>query len=200
MYDEFYANRQTWNGDKNMNNVYFCSDFHFCHDREFIYKPRGFDSVYEMNEQIIKNFNEVMDWTDDLYILGDCFLNNNEEGISYMRRLPGKKHVIWGNHDTVARQELMETEGWDCLGYAHQMRLNGYSLYLSHYPTLTANHDDNKPLKRKTICVCGHTHTQDKFQDFDKGLIFHVELDTNNCYPWLIDDIITEIQQYTGQK
>jgi calcineurin-like phosphoesterase family protein len=117
-----------------------------------------------------------------------------------MRRLPGKKHVIWGNHDTVARQELMKTEGWDCLGYAHQMRLNGYSLYLSHYPTLTANHDDDKPLKRKTICLCGHTHTQDKFQDFDKGLIFHVELDTNNCYPWLIDDIITEIQQYTGQK
>ena len=39
-----------------MNNVYFCSDFHFCHDRDFIYKPRGFDSVYEMNEQIIKNF------------------------------------------------------------------------------------------------------------------------------------------------
>jgi calcineurin-like phosphoesterase family protein len=153
-----------------------------------------------MNEQIIKNFNEVVDWTDDLYILGDCFLNNNEEGMSYMRRLPGKKHVIWGNHCTIARQELMELEGFDCLGYANMLKYNGYHFYLSHYPTLTSNYDDNKPLKRRLINLCGHVHTKDKFADFDKGLIFHVELDTNNCYPWLIDDIIKDIKEKIHEK
>ena len=181
-----------------MNNVYFTSDLHFCHDRQFIYEPRGFNSVYEMNEQIIKNFNEVMDWTDDLYILGDCFLNNNEEGMSYMRRLPGKKHIVWGNHCTQARQELMEIEGWDCLGYVHQMRLNGYSLYLSHYPTLTANHDDDKPLKRKTICLCAHSHTKNRFKDMKYGLCYHVELDCHQNKPILIDDIIKDIQFFTS--
>ena len=183
-----------------MNKIYLSSDFHFCHNKPFIYEPRGFSSVQEMNEQIIKNFNEVMDWTDDLYILGDCFLNNNEEGMSYMRRLPGKKHIIWGNHCTEARQELMKSEGFDCLGYAHQIRLNGYSFYLSHYPTLTSNYDDDKPLKRKTINLCGHTHTKDKFLDFDKGLIFHVQLDTNNCYPILLDDIIKDIKEKLHEK
>ncbi len=183
-----------------MNKIYLTSDLHFCHNREFLYEPRGFSSVHEMNEQIIKNFNGVVDWTDDLYILGDCFLNNNEEGMSYMRRLPGKKHIIWGNHDTVARQELMELEGFDCLGYANTLKYNGYHFYLSHYPTLTSNYDIDKPLKRRMINLCAHSHTKDKFQDFDKGLIFHVELDTNNCYPWLIDDIITNIKEKIYEK
>ena len=178
-----------------MNKIYLSSDLHFCHNKDFLYEPRGFDSVHEMNEQIIKNFNEVMDWEDDLYILGDCFLNNNEEGMSYMRRLPGKKHIIWGNHDTVARQELMWLENFDCLGYANMLKYKGYHFYLSHYPSLTSNLDDNKKLKARAINICGHSHTKNKFNDMNKGLIFHVELDTNNCYPWLIDDIIEDISQ-----
>lgn len=178
-----------------MNKIYLTSDFHFCHNKPFIYEPRGFSSVHEMNEQIIKNFNEVVDWTDDLYILGDCFLNNNEEGMSYMRRLPGKKHIIWGNHDTVARQELMELEGFNYLGYANMLKYGGYHFYLSHYPTLTSNLDDDKPLKRRIINLCGHTHTQDKFHDMDKGLIYHVELDAHDNKPVLIDDIITDIKR-----
>ena len=38
---------------------WFTSDWHFCHDRAFIYEPRGFKNVYEMNETIIKNHNNV---------------------------------------------------------------------------------------------------------------------------------------------
>jgi hypothetical protein len=33
----------------------------------------------------------------------------------------------------------------------------------------------------------------------DKGLIFHVELDTNNNKPWLLDDIIKELKEYKGE-
>lgn len=179
-----------------MNKIWLCSDLHFCHDKDFLYEPRGFSSVHEMNEQIIKNFNEVIDWTDDLYILGDCFLNNNEEGMSYMRRLPGKKHIIWGNHDTVVRQELMYLENFDCLGYANTLKYNGYHFYLSHYPTLTSNYnEDKKPLKRRIINLCAHSHTVDKFADFNKGLIYHVELDAHNNYPVLLDDIIKDIKE-----
>lgn len=185
-----------------MNKIYLTSDPHFCHNQPFIYEPRGFSSVHEMNEQIIKNFNEVIDWTDDLYILGDCFLNNNEEGMSYMRRLPGKKHIIWGNHDTAARQELMQLENFDCLGYANVLKYGGYHFYLSHYPTLTSNYDVDKPLKRRMINLCGHSHTKDKFQDMKMhlGLIYHVDLDAHNCYPVLLDDIIEDIQSFLDKK
>lgn len=183
-----------------MNKTFFTSDLHFCHNKPFLYEPRGFSSIEEMNEQIIKNINEVVDGEDDLYILGDCFLNDNEKGVEYMRRLPGRKHIIWGNHDTDTRKDLMIKEGFICHGYADIIKINGYHFYLSHYPTITSNYDIDKPLKCRMINLCAHSHTKDKFQDMDKGLIFHVELDTNNCYPWLIDDLIAEIQQYTGQK
>ena len=37
--------------------IYFTSDLHLNHDRDFIYVPRGFNSVHEMNEAIIYNWN-----------------------------------------------------------------------------------------------------------------------------------------------
>jgi calcineurin-like phosphoesterase family protein len=179
-----------------MNKIYLTSDLHFCHNKDFIYQPRGFNSVQEMNETIIKNFYEVMDYADKLYILGDCFLNNNEEGMKFMKRLPGKKYIIWGNHDNDSRKMLLEDAGFICLGYASILKwCNGYTFYLSHYPTLTSNSDEDKPLKRRIINLCGHTHTKDKFHDMDKGLIYHVELDAHDNKPILIDDIITDIKR-----
>lgn len=122
-----------------------------------------------------------------------------------MRRLPGKKHIIWGNHDTAVRQELMELEGFDCLGYANMLKYNGYHFYLSHYPTATANNDNDKSLKRRTINLCAHSHTKNRFKDMKYGLCYHIELDCHQNEPILIDDIIKDIQFFisldiNGQK
>ena len=35
-----------------MDNVWITSDTHFCHSKPFLYEPRGFSSVEEMNEEI----------------------------------------------------------------------------------------------------------------------------------------------------
>ena len=51
--------------------IYFSSDLHFLHDRAFIWGARGFESVDEMNEEIIKRFNEVVQSDDTLYLLAD---------------------------------------------------------------------------------------------------------------------------------
>ena len=34
-------------------NIYLCSDLHLFHDREFIYKPRGFQSCEEMTQHYV---------------------------------------------------------------------------------------------------------------------------------------------------
>ena len=34
--------------------IYFTSDLHLGHDREFIYKDRGYDNIREMSEDIRK--------------------------------------------------------------------------------------------------------------------------------------------------
>jgi len=76
------------------------------------------------------------------------------------------------------------------------IKINGYHFYLSHYPTITSNYDDDKPLNRRVISLCGHSHTNNRFQDMDKGLIYHVELDAHNNYPVDVETIIKDIKAY----
>ena len=59
-----------------------------------MYKPRGFNSIKEHDEQIIKNWNEIITEEDEIYILGDLMLNDNEGGIKKLQQLKGKIHII----------------------------------------------------------------------------------------------------------
>lgn len=175
-----------------MYDIFLMSDPHFGHNRPFIYGARGFNSIEDMNEAIIQHCNEVMDKLDDIYILGDCFFNDNEEGIKYVRKIPGTKHIIWGNHDTDARKKLLIDEGFDCIGYAHVLKCRGYTFYLSHYPTMTDNHDEDKPLKRRILSISGHTHSKNVW---DAAGGYNVALDAHNCYPTNIEDIIKAFEE-----
>lgn len=185
-----------------MGKIWISSDAHFCHNQDFIYKPRGFNSVYEMNEAIIKNWNSVVSWDDEIFLLGDCMLNDDAEGIKCLNRLAGKIYILTGNHDTATRVQKYVNIRPTILhiGLAYILKYEGYSFYLSHYPTLTSNYDYDKPLKKRLINLCGHSHVKDPFADADKGLIYHCELDAHNCYPVLIDNIIKDIKEYINEK
>ena len=178
--------------------IWFTSDLHFCHDKDFIYKPRGFNSISEMNNTIINNFNEVVNWDDKLYILGDIFLNDDYKGLDLLTKLPGYKYVIWGNHDTNYRKELIESHlpiKITPLGFAHMEKICGQSFYMSHYPTITSNYDDNsKPLNRRVINLFGHTHSTEKFYDGHNPCIYNVAVDAHNCYPVEITTIMQDIK------
>ncbi len=153
-----------------------------------------------MNENLIEKFNTYVRPNDDVYVLGDLMLGGSEhieDGIELISRLNGNLHVIRGNHDTEKRWEayhqlypkIIELET------AKFWKYGKYHFYLSHFPSLTANYDNEKPLKSKTINICGHTHTTDRFIDFDKGLIYHCEVDAHNGFPITIDEIIEDIKQ-----
>lgn len=172
---------------------WFTSDLHLMHDKGFIYSPRGFMSVEDMDNTIVKNFNEVVKWDDNLYILGDLMLNNNDGGMRLLRQLPGKKIIIAGNHDTDARIALYQKEpSMEYLGIAARYEYKGYHFYLSHYPTVTQNFDDSdKPLKRRIFCLSGHTHSKDKWDPRTDS--YNVALDAHENYPVSIEQIISEI-------
>lgn len=178
-----------------MSKIWFTSDLHLCHDRDFVWEARGFKNITEMNRAIWKNWRDLVSYDDDVYVLGDLMLNDNDTAIALIKTLPGKIHVILGNHDTPARIDLYRS----CpniveVEYGKPFKYKGYNFFLSHYPTLTANGDDSKPLNRRVINLCGHTHTEDAFLDWDKGLIYHVEVDAHDNKPVLIDDILEQIK------
>ena len=178
--------------------IYITSDLHFNHDKFFCYIPRGFKSVEEMNNAIVKRWNAVITDEDDVYILGDLMLNDIDGGMELLKSLNGRLHIIFGNHDTGARQELYKKARnvVEICGYATVIKYKKYVFYLSHYPTLTSNHDVDKSLKARVINLCGHSHTEDKFADMDKGLIYHCEMDAHNCEPVLLDDVIWDIKDW----
>lgn len=149
---------------------------------------------------IIKNWNELVAPDDDVYLLGDLMLNDNEHGMKCLGRLNGKLHLIRGNHCTDERWKLY-ANSWNVVemcGWATQIRIGKQSIFLSHYPTIASNYDIDKPLKQRVLNLCGHSHTKDPFADWNKGLIFHCELDTNNCKPWNYEDIIKKAKEKLG--
>lgn len=185
-----------------MSRIWLTSDWHFCHSKDFLWRPRGFCNQYEMNDILIKNYNELVDSNDDVYCLGDCMLNDNELGLQCIKHLKGNIHIIRGNHDTDSRIPLYSS-CWNVVEVCEgkYLNYNNYHFYLSHFPCLCGNYDDDKPLKNKSISLCGHTHTKDKFIDMDKGLIYHCEVDAHNNKPILLDDIISDIKKYMeGRK
>ena len=185
-----------------MGQIWVTSDWHFCHDKPFLFEPRGFKNQYEMNDAIIENHNAIVQPDDDVYVLGDCILCDNDEGIRCIKQLKGNLHIIRGNHCTDARIALYK-ECWNVVEVcdAKWLKVGKQNFFLSHYPCLTDNHDDDKPLNRRIISLCGHTHTPDKWYDWNNGLIYHVEMDAHGCQVVNIEQIISDIQnKITGQE
>ena len=80
-----------------MSEIWLTSDLHFFHDRGFIYEPRGFKSVCEMNDTIIENYNKVVKPYDDVYVLGDLLLggpDSLDKGLKLIGELNGNLHLV----------------------------------------------------------------------------------------------------------
>lgn len=174
--------------------IWVTSDLHFGHNREFIYKPRGFNSIQEHDETIIEHWNSVVAPEDEVYILGDLMLNNNQHGIECLKRLNGIKSFVRGNHDTDTRLDLyMDEQGANIAycGDAFTLKYKKYHFYLSHYPTLTGNLE-KESLKQMTLNIFGHTHQKQKFYE-DRPYMYCACLDAHDCYPVTLDQVIEDM-------
>lgn len=174
-------------------NIFVTSDTHFCHDRQFIYGPRGFRTVEEMNEAIVERWNSIVTDEDVVYLLGDVMLNDNDKGMEFLSKLNGSIVIITGNHDTDRRIALYNTlPNVTVVEHAHIVRYRGYTFYLSHYITLTSNFDAQS-LKQSVINLHGHTHQKNNFYN-DFPLNYHVGVDSHDCYPVSLDKVIDDIK------
>ena len=171
--------------------IYFTSDLHFCHDREFLFKPRGFSTIEDMNQAVVENWNNVINETDDVYVLGDLMLNDNDEGMRLLSSLKGNIHIILGNHDTNTRIKLYkELPNVKEIVYATIIKYNKYRFYLSHYPTYTGNLE-NGHLSEMLINLYGHTHQKTNFYN-DMPFMYHIGLDSHNNTPVSVEEVIED--------
>ena len=87
-----------------MPNVFFISDTHFGHEKTcstFKNKDgtplRPFANAQEMDEEMVKRWNETVGPNDKVYHLGDVVINR--KSLAILDRLNGDKVLIKGNHD-----------------------------------------------------------------------------------------------------
>ena len=172
-------------------NIWFISDTHFCHDKEFCWKDRGYDSVDEMNKDYIDKWNSVVDEDDYIYHLGDLMLGDQDEGLRCLAQLKGTIKVIIGNHDTKNKvRKYLSLDNIESAAYADLIKINHYRFYLSHYPCMMGDASDQKRLWN----LSGHIHTTDKFLNADHK-VYNVCVDAHNGFPVFFGRVIKDIEE-----
>ena len=80
--------------------IFFTSDLHFGHENVLKFDDRPFETVEEMDEELIRRWNNKVDKGDLVYVLGDLIWKTaNNEALSIIKRLNGQIILIKGNHD-----------------------------------------------------------------------------------------------------
>jgi calcineurin-like phosphoesterase family protein len=135
-----------------MPSVFLVSDTHFGHagvckftESDGVTKIRPWTDPQEMDEEMVKRWNETVRPNDKVYHLGDVVINR--KSLSIMSRLNGDKVLIRGNHDIFRDDEYRQ----------HFRELRAYhvmnGMILSHIPVHEAS------LGRFGVNIHGHTHT-----------------------------------------
>ena len=168
--------------------IYFTSDLHFYHKNIIKYAKRPFDSVEEMNEKLIKNWNNRIKSEDEVYILGDFTMKGTEYAADILSKLKGKKYLIKGNHDNFVNQETFDNSLFEWVKDYFELQYNNQSFIMFHYPIEEWNH-----FFRGAIHLHGHQHNSPEYNilNEEKGLKkYDVGVDANYMKPVSIEEII----------
>lgn len=144
---------------------YIISDLHFYHQNIIGFDKRPFDTVGEMNEVLINNWNSVVTAEDTVYVLGDMFYKcSRSQAESVLQRLKGRIIYLYGNHERlltantpllpkpIAKERFSEVHNYLEIKYKYKEFMN--VLVMSHYPIPMYNGH----FKPSTVHFYGHVH------------------------------------------
>lgn len=129
---------------------FYISDTHFGHSGIIRYDNRPFTNVEEMDETIIKRWNDAVSNNDTVYILGDFSWYKEGQTLEILNRLSGKKVLIKGNHDRISPK--VSRKFMKVCDYL-EIKNNGQKVVLSHYPMPFWNGQF-----RNSVHLYGHVH------------------------------------------
>ena len=172
--------------------TWLISDTHFGHDKTCtVFKRddgsplRPFKDAEEMDEHMVKSWNERVNKNDKVYHLGDVVIAR--KSLNMLRRLNGDKVLIKGNHDIFKLKDYTE-HFRDIRGY-HVMS----GLILSHVPV----HPDS--IERFGCNVHGHLHYRRvMIKDKIDPRYFNVSVECIGFAPILLEDLKKKILEQGG--
>lgn len=179
--------------------VFLVSDTHFGHTGVCHFtnkdgsKMRPWTDPDEMDEEMVKRWNETVRPNDKVYHLGDVVINR--KALKIMHRLNGDKVLIRGNHDIFRDEEYRE----------HFRELRAYhvmnGMILSHIPIHTES------LGRFGVNIHGHLHANRVMMEPIGKYGIHVIDPRYHCVcvehtdyrPILFEDVIKRIKAEGGE-
>ena len=147
-----------------MNKTWLIADTHWGDSAILKFENRPFASVEEMDEALIRNWNEVVGKDDEVYVLGDVawydFRYAQEIIIS---KLKGHKILIMGNHDFISPNPQHAARMWLSAGFDEVSR---FPIILDEFWILS-----HEPLYMNTLIhpyvnIFGHIHGNPAYKDF----------------------------------
>jgi calcineurin-like phosphoesterase family protein len=172
--------------------VFLVSDTHFGHTgvcrfthEDTGVKIRPWTDPDEMDEFMVKAWNETVGPNDKVYHLGDVVINRR--ALKIMSRLNGDKVLIRGNHDIFRDDDYRK--------YFRELRayhvMNG--MILSHIPI----HEES--LARFGVNIHGHLHTRRVMKDGVIDPRYHcVCVEQTDFRPILFEDVVKRIEAEGG--
>jgi calcineurin-like phosphoesterase family protein len=163
--------------------IFFSSDHHFGHKNIISYCDRPFHSVDQMEDVLIRNWNERVRPQDTVYHLGDFAFAKRSKVEWLLSVLNGTKYLIKGNHDGSV---VTKAEGWERVWESN---------WLSSYPSLLMTHrpyDLGRP-SPQTYNLHGHLHSKPLFRR--QGLCLDVGVDAWNYAPVSLDEVVKEFER-----
>lgn len=153
-------------------NVYFTSDTHFGH--ELMRRIRGYETIDDMNEDIISRWNSIVKPRDVVYHHGDFSMRiSNGKIPNLVKRLNGKIHLILGNHDSLTVHRG-GSHGFESINQYLDKSIGNYRFKMFHYNIYPYHHCD----KPNVFHTFGHHHGNlapefNKYRSMDVGIDAH---------------------------
>ena len=170
--------------------VWFTGDTHFWHKSVIGYCNRPWPDVEQMNEGLIRRWNEHILEDDMVYHLGDFAFCGTTKCADIFGKLKGRKFLIRGNHDGQSQCK----PGWEWVKDYYSLRVQltyqdddgeekqyVQPIILMHFPILSWD-----GMAHGSWHLHGHCHGSLP----DTGVMrLDVGVDCNNWYPCSLDDI-----------
>lgn len=165
-----------------MSKVFFTSDNHFYHTNILKYSARPFfvgddiktwelaksdasimkkfrpskASVENMNEEMIRLWNETVKPEDTVYLNGDFAFATKDQIIGVLERLNGNKHFNFGNHDQEIlkhRPDFMGEKRFQSMRDYRELTIEGEKIIMCHFAMRVWNKSH-----RGAWMLFGHSH------------------------------------------
>ena len=186
--------RQKKGIEKVIKMIYYISDIHFRDQKIFDKCFRPFQSLDEMESEIIRKWNNKVSDDDLVYILGDISKDDDTSSLEIFKKLKGQKHLIVGNHDHLIIEEIQKSNIFDTIKFIDLIIDNNRKVCICHYPIM-----DWMEFDRDGILVYGHVHNKTEKNGYAYRLMkeyyrdlkaYNCGVDVNNFEPKSLDELI----------